>query len=360
MNQIAWKLMLFFLFLIILPNILVMQVQLVGPIDDFVGIGTALDLVVILPLLLYFFGFKKRVSWVVLVAFMFLGLLLANWVIPQQADGYLSYFNHSVIMLEALVIFLELVLLIAVVKRFPLLIENYKIAKESRYHFLSSFTHAIQQTFSFKINHLNKFQSTLRILATDIAAIYYSLFSWRKTAPVIPESQGSAFSFHKDGSYLAVFIMLVHAMAIEIIAVHVMVAMYSHTLAWILTAFDVYALLFIISDYQAIRLAPVVLDQKGIHFQKGIRYYGFIPWKKIDAVMKNTKTPEEVARDRNCFELALHGLEKEFIPYVVKLKEPVEIRRFFGFKKRIQTVYVKVDEPGIFYDRTQRYMREDK
>ncbi|ARI77769.1 hypothetical protein [Halobacillus mangrovi] len=231
LNEIAWKRMLFFLFLIILPNYLVMQVQLVGPIDDYVGLGTALDLIVILPLLLYFFGFKKRVSRVILVGFMFWGLLLANWIIPQQADGYLSYFNHSVIMLEALVIIIELVLLIAVFKRLPLLIENYKIAKETRYHFLSSFTHAIQQTFSFKINHITKFQSILRVLATDIAAIYYSLFSWRKKALVIPEGQGRAFSFHKDGSYLGVFILLVHAMTIEIIAVHVMVAMYSHTLA---------------------------------------------------------------------------------------------------------------------------------
>jgi hypothetical protein len=60
-----------------------------------------------LPLALYFFGFKKRVSWLVLCAFVFWGLLLSNWMIPNEADAFLTYFNHSVILLEAGIILFE-------------------------------------------------------------------------------------------------------------------------------------------------------------------------------------------------------------------------------------------------------------
>jgi hypothetical protein len=59
LKEIAWKRIVFFLFLIIIPNYLVMQLQLVGPVDDMVGLGTALDLVIILPLVLYFFVLRK-------------------------------------------------------------------------------------------------------------------------------------------------------------------------------------------------------------------------------------------------------------------------------------------------------------
>ncbi|MFP3489537.1 hypothetical protein R0K20_18250, partial [Staphylococcus sp. SIMBA_130] len=70
-----------------------MQTQVVGPIDDRVGIATALDLVIVLPLLLYFFGFRKRVSWVLLFGFILCGVLLANWMIPSHANAHLTYFN---------------------------------------------------------------------------------------------------------------------------------------------------------------------------------------------------------------------------------------------------------------------------
>jgi hypothetical protein len=238
--------------------------------------------------------------------------------------------------MEAALISFELILFLMIAKRIPVLIRNYKSQKAEHYHFLSSLSAAIQQTFTFRNKHLNKFEMGFRVLATDIAAIYYSLFSWRKKT-----EQG--FTFHKDGGYLGVFFMLVHAMLIEIIAVHLMVAQYSHLAAWIITALDVYALLFIISDYQAIRLSPVIMDKKGIHFQKGIREYGCVPWDKIDGLYKN----DELA-GKESVELAFHGLEKEPAPYVIQLKETVEVRKVFGLKKQIRTVFVKMDDPQAF------------
>ncbi|WP_226659139.1 hypothetical protein [Pseudalkalibacillus hwajinpoensis] len=352
LQDIAWKRIVFFLVIIIVPNYLVMQTQMVGPVDDRVGIGTALDLGVILPLLLYFFGFRKRESWILLCGFMFFGVLLANWMIPSHADAHLTYFNAMVVVLEIGVIAFELVLFLIILKRIPLFIQNYQTEKAIHHHFLLRFSRAIQETFAFQNKKWNQFSLFLRVLATDIAAIYYSLVSWRRKREVAPDS----FTFHKDGGYLGVFYMLVHAMVIEVIAVHVMVAQYSHIGAWIVTILDVYALLFIISDYQAIRLSPVILSDKGIHFQKGIRQYGFIEWNAVKGIMENKKSPEEVKRDRASVELALHGLEREQVPHVIELKRPVEINQVLGLKKRIESVYVKVDEPDAFQDKMEQYL----
>lgn len=198
-GAVAWKRIVFFLFLLLLPNYLVMQVQLVGPVDDLVGLGTAIDLVIILPLALYFFCFKKRVSWLVLCAFVFWGLLLSNWMIPNEADAFLTYFNHSVILLEAGIILFEVILFVAIVKRFPLLIKNYKNEKSVHYHFLLCFSEAVQRTFSFKNERLNKFQFILRVLATDLAAIYYSLFSWRKKLPFLNIEKARLLLFIRVG-----------------------------------------------------------------------------------------------------------------------------------------------------------------
>lgn len=138
-----------------------------------------------------------------------------------------------------------------------------------------------------------------------------------------------------------------------------MVAQFSQTFAWVFTGLDVYALLFIISYYQAIRSSPVVLDSKGIHFQKGIRQYGFVSWNAVKEVNENTKTPREVDKDRKSITLALHGLEKEQIPYEIELNEPVKIRQIFGFKKTIRSIYVKVDDAQGFNDTVCSYLLEN-
>ncbi|MGA9287021.1 MAG: hypothetical protein WBV93_01630 [Anaerobacillus sp.] len=317
LREIAWRRIIILLILIILPNYMVMQTQIVGPVNDRVGIGTALDLVVILPLCLYFFGFRKKVSWFVLCGFMFMGMLLANWMIPSEADGHLTSFNSLVVCLEVGVLAFEIVLLIRIIKRFPLLITNYQNEKKRHHHFLLSFSIAIQETYVSQNQQENKFGFLLRVLATDLAAIYYSLFSWRKKKGQCETKGGYSFTFHKGGGYLGVFYMLVHVMVIEVIAVHMIVAQYSHVAAWIVTSIDVYALLFIISDYQAIRLSPVILDKKGIHFQKGIRQYGFIEWSNIKEITVNQKSPKEVRQDKDSAELALHGLERDQVPWVL-------------------------------------------
>lgn len=69
-----------------------------------------------------------------------------------------------------------------------------------------------------------------------------------------------------------------------------------------------YCSLFLITGPS--RLSPVVLDSKGIHFQKGIRHYGFVAWEQVYGVEENTKSPKEVDKDRNSIVLALHGLKK--------------------------------------------------
>lgn len=360
LNDIAWKRILFFLFLIIIPNYLIMQVQIGGSANNMVGLVTALDLVIILPLSLYFFGFRIRVPWFVLGAFVFWGLLLANWIIPSAANAYLTYFNKSVIVFEAGIIVLELILFTAIIKRLPSLLTNYKKEKNAHYHFLLSFSNAIKNTFSFKNKRLNKFQFVLHILATDISVIYYSLFSWRKKKPTISKGSGRAFTFHKEGEYLGVFLMLLFTITIEIIVLHLLVSYFINpTAAWILTVLDTQVLLFIISDYQAIRLSPVVLDSKGINFQKGIRQYGFISWNVVNEVTQNTKNLNEVDKDSKGITLALHGFEKKQIPYVIKLKEPIEIRQIFGFKKKIQSIYVKMDDVQGFNETVNSYLFKD-
>lgn len=280
-------------------------------------------------------------------------------MIPKDANAYMTYFNKPVIALEAGIILLELVLFLAILKRLPLLVKNYKNEKERYYHFLLSFSTAIQHTFTFKHKALNKFKFVLEVLATDIAVIYYNLFSWKNKNQIAQDKQIRTFTFHKNSEYLSVFIMIVHAMTIEVVAVHLLVAYYINPIvAWVITILDIQILLMIISDYQAIRLSPVILDSKGMSFQKGIRQYGFIPWNLVQEVTENKMSVKEVDKDPSGITLGLHGLEREPMPYVIKLKDPIEIRQIFGFKKTIDSIYVDMDHAEAFNGAVNSYLTQ--
>lgn len=314
MKDIFPKRILFFLLIILVPNFLLMQVQIAGWVDDRLGLITAIDLIILLPLTIFLFGFRKKISILFLFAFMFTGLLLANLIIPNEAKGYLSYLGYSSVLPVTGIFTIELIIFITVLRKIRILIKNFREAQERYYHFLLSFSMAIEKTFSFKNRIMNKFLNVFRIVATDIAAIHYSLFSWKKKPPTLKKERGRTFTLHKDGAFLGVFILLVHAMAFEIVGVHLILAKFDHTIAWIVTALDIYLLLFIVADYQAIRLSPMTVDSKGIHFQKGIRQYGFIPFHDIKEIAENTKNTEEIKKDRKAFSLALHGFEKNKSP----------------------------------------------
>lgn len=172
MKEIAWKRILIFMVLIFVPNLLIMRVEIAGPVNHFLGLATAIDLVIVLPLVLYFFGFRKRAPILALFAFMFWGLILANLLIPNEANGYLSYFNYSVIALEALVITMELFILVTILRKIPSLIKNFKKEQSIHYHFLLSFTTAIQHTISFKKSSFNYYFVFWRQILLPFTIVY--------------------------------------------------------------------------------------------------------------------------------------------------------------------------------------------
>ena len=321
-----------------------MKMELVGEVTPGMTIGTVLDLVILLPLALYFFVFKRKISFLMVLPISIIGLLLANWIIPAYADHYLHTINQAVIVGEVLFISLELLLLIFLLKRIPALKRKTRAFKQSYHFFLRSFIEASQEVFSFRYKKLNQYQHFLRFLSTDLAVFYYVFFSWRKqTKPL-----SNAFTYHRNAEYQGVFFLIVHALAIEVIAVHVIALQFSHILAWILTTLDVYALLFVIADYQAIRITPVILDEKGVHVQKGLRFHAFIPYEKISGITKNEKTSKVVSKDKKSLNLTLGGLEDSLPAFVIHFDEEIEAYSLFGIRKQIDKLYVSVDENAMF------------
>ncbi|MCD5325831.1 MULTISPECIES: hypothetical protein [Pontibacillus] len=347
-KPVAWFRLFLIMGLVLLPNLLVQKFELAGTVTSGAVWGTAVDLLIVFPLACYFFVLRRRPSLIVFVPLMFAGLMALNWIVPDYAREHLWWINRSLIVVEASIIFIELLLFIWVIRYLPVIRRSIREARSSYYHLSMSTVKGIEKAFANVTGRRKTMQRVLGFLITDLSAFYYVFAGKREdvkrytTAPV--------FSYHKNSEYLGVFIMIVHGLLIEIIGVHFLVSQWSHTAAWIVTLLDIYALIFVVADYQAIRKSPIILDHKGIHIQKGLRFFTFIPYESIQDIHQTTVTAKECEKDKEAVSLTLPSLETQPPQWTIQLEEPVDVRLVFGLSKKVERIHITVDEPNCFLE----------
>ncbi|MFS0862454.1 hypothetical protein [Fredinandcohnia sp. 179-A 10B2 NHS] len=320
-------------------NYIVMTTDIVGPIDDLMIIASLIDLTIVLPLFFYILVVRNRFSIITLLPVVIGGFWFSYFIVPHHELAVFSYVKYSIYALEAIFIAIELALGIILLRKIPTLIRNYKKRKELDFFFSTTLRNAFRETFGQK-----KFAD---ILVFDFSIFYYGLFVWKKKWQP-NENVGEVFSFHTKSGYFGIFIMLVHAMVIEVIGVHFLIAQWSTTAAWIFTAFDVYALLWIIADYHAVRLSPIVLSNGRLYAQVGVRRGIEVNLDNIKSVSSTITDKKSRNREKNSFAITLPDFFEEDPQFEIELKEPTIAILPFGKQKEITKLYVTVDEKDKF------------
>ncbi|QAS52463.1 hypothetical protein [Halobacillus litoralis] len=321
---------LFFISLLLMANFLMQKAEITGTVQGPLVWATMIDVMVILPIVTFTFVLRRRPSVSVFAPLMLLGALFIHWIVPDYAKEDLMVMNYSLVAIETFFIVFEISLLIFFLRELPKWKQNFKEFHKTHPHLLARVHATNQRTFSRqkKYKAFNKLSS---LLAADAAAVRFALFPHLDKVPTGKES----FSYHKNSEYFGVFLMLVHAMLIEIIAVHVILMQYSHTAAWVATTLDFYALLFLVGDYQAIRKNPLILDESAVHIQKGLRFHMTIPLEEIKGIRPYTSAENLGVKEKEALSLTLGGLEPVSPTFIIDLEEEIGLS-FLRFEKESQ------------------------
>lgn len=338
-----------FIFLLLGSNIAIQKWEWTGRVDPLLVWGTVLDVMVVLPVVVFTFLLRRKPTLSVFAPMILLGLLFIHWIVPDYAKEELFLLNVSVLILEAAVVLFEIGMIVLFVKKYPEWKRHFQGASQEYPHLLPRIFAANKRTFDLE-GRGRTFSRLSGFLATDVSAVRYALFPRFDRVPPAPNS----FSYHQRSEYFGVFLMLVHAMLIEIIAVHVMLMQYSHTAAWIATVLDMYALLFLIGDYQAIRKSPVILEDDRLHIQKGLRFHTVIDTVDIKELAVYEAGDEHWRKDKRAVHLGLAGFEPVPPQLVLELADAVDVHLFFGLKKRVDRIYLTLDEPERFWEAIKR------
>jgi hypothetical protein len=174
------------------------------------------------------------------------------------------------------------------------------------------------------------------LLAYEMAVFYYLLFGWRRA----PKDQPLSFTYHRSSAYLAIVAVVMLVVVAELGGMHLLISLWNPTVAWIVSAISVYAMLWLIGDSHAIRLRPIRLSETMLHIRVGLRSTIDIPLASIDGI----GAPADLTLSRRT-----PGYLKSVLlgaPNLrIELSTPVDALGPYGLTLQAKTIDLRVDDP---------------
>ncbi|HVP69344.1 MAG TPA: hypothetical protein VMT17_18990 [Anaeromyxobacteraceae bacterium] len=158
---------------------------------------------------------------------------------------------------------------------------------------------------------------------------------WR-SAPHVPRG-AAPFTVHRKAGLGALLFAIGLSAAAEVLATHALLGHWSVRAAWVPTALSVYGLVWLVGDFRAIRLRPMLLWPNELSVRVGLQWRGRIPLAEMTRV-DLTADPRDRSR---CAVLSPLGGPNIF----VHLAHPVAIDGALGRTRQGSVIGLRVDEP---------------
>jgi len=294
---------------------------------ELMNAGIALDYMLVVPAMLYFFIFrKKKSSLAPILICTILGYFTLRLILPSEEQGITRH-------LEFLLIPLELLLIAYEGRVIYRIISHFRRNRTMNSHPIEVLRHSIQS--SLPNNALASF------LMHDLSILYYTLFAW-KSHPY-EQTGTTSFRYHTISNWFIMILMISKILLIEGVAIHLLAMQWSHLAAWVLSIGNIYMILLFIADYRAMCLNPILLSERNLRVQYGIQMHAVLDMDQIESVSVVTAVS-----------LTKSELKTAFTPLIIEpniriqLKKPQTITRLFGKRQSVYQIYLFLDEPQAF------------
>ena len=291
---------------------------------DLLSAAVTLDLVVLVPVV--YLVLARRMGWRLLSAIPILVLMLvaANLLIPRDHNQVLKT-------VEMLLAPFELVLLTFLVLKVRSVRKAYRQTGGTADDFLESLEKVLAQTVDAG--------RPGKMIATEIAMIYYGLLAWRQKPLDRPAEQ--IFTYHRKcghGTVMGVFIFLV---LVEAGVLHWYLLPRIAPVAWIIFALSIYSIVFLLADLNSARLRPILIDGNDLVVRVAIRWRVRIPLAWIERVETTTHDIEDKDGLLNAFLVPNQNV-------ILHLDRPAKAQGLYGFEKRFRRLSLAVDDLPAF------------
>jgi hypothetical protein len=131
---------------------------------------------------------------------------------------------------------------------------------------------------------------------------------------------------------------------VEMAAVHLLVRQWSPTLAWVLTAISIYAVIGVLAHSRAVRLRPILLTPDALHVRIGLLWSVRVPYDRIARVTAAGRDAPQGGPKGY-----LHAVTLGTPQLLLELRDPIDAHGPYGYTKRgVRQVGIAVDQRDRF------------
>jgi hypothetical protein len=299
------------------------------------AIGITLDLVLTIPLFYFLLIRKTSIPKITVVPCLIIGLVICSLMLPSENQFYLNLFKKWALpVIELSVFFYVCYNVIKAVK-------NYKANKDTSFDFFTTLKKTCSQILP-----------TIAVtpVATEIAVIYYGFIYWKKI-----KLKENEFSYHKNSGTISLLIAIIFIIGIETLVLHILIAKWSTTAAWILSCLSIYSGIQLFGFLKSIMKRPIIVEKDQLLLHYGIMNESIIDLNKIDSIELFTK---DIELDKTTRKLSFLGnLEGHNI--LIKLKEEQTLVGIYGRKKKFKVLALYVDDKIEFINKIKNAKKTD-
>jgi hypothetical protein len=282
---------------------------------DVLGWAFTCDLTISLPLLWWLFAVRPgRAGAVTLIPIFVLGVAAAARIIPAAQHGFVDQLRYIAAPLDLVTI--------ALIARRVARIRHVEGSGDP----IDRIERACAEIFGGRAGG---------VVAFEISMLYYALFGWRKRAP-------AGFTVHQRNGWATLVGVFVFLIGVESVAAHLVVQIWSTKAAWIVTTFDLYGLLWLLGDYQALRLRPTRIEGDTLVLNYGLRWRAAIPLTAVTSI--EPVHSEADWKQKSVLKVAI--LDEPRL--LIRFATPQTVHGLAGMKRTIDAVAILADDDAGF------------
>jgi hypothetical protein len=298
------------------------------------SLAITIDSILTVPLVYFLLIRKTRIPKITIVPVLITGIFIGSLFLPKDSQTYLDMFKYWGLPVIELSVLAFLFIKVRGAAR------KYKSLKFST-----------PDTFSALISICRDFlpERIVWPVATEIAVIYYGLVSWKKRP--LEENE---FSYHKKSGTPALLIAFIFVIAIETIALHLLLTRWSTTAAWILSGMSIYVLIQILGCAKSLSGRPVSIGENSLTLRYGILSETEIPFSDIRHIELSENQPRG-----NGSITALSPFGKlESYNVLITLNREHSLTGLYGIRKKFTMLGLHIDEPVEFLEKMKNALQQ--
>lgn len=253
-------------------------------------------------------------------------LSIAGFVLPSAPHTYFDWVKK---LIPALV---ELIILGFVLSKIRTIVQNFHKAQQNEIYVAD----ALAVSFKQALGDL----PGLGVVLTEFSLLYFAFAGWFKKFSSSDPGH-LPFSYHRRSGYAAIAGVLLLVLITETAALHLLLQRWSLFAAWIFTGLSIYGAFWLLGDYHAMRLHPIVLTREFLYLRMGLRWRATVLLAEIINI-QNFNPREK--RTADYLRLTVFGDPR----FVIRCKQPVTVQGLFGIKRKVHRIGLAVDDEKLF------------